>query len=194
MRFIRGGDRVGFVKKPGRPWAASVPRRRVRPRADASVIVDELLPVRLVGTAGEGSVESGVARSVSLILHGVLRLEADQVILEWSGMRRVAEAGLGVARSVAEPVPVSRAVLPVASLGRVALRRHWWWRWRLVLGSADLAALQSVPTAQSGQIVLEVARADRHTAADLVSRIELAAADHALAAAERLQALPGASD
>lgn len=158
------------------------------------MIVDQSLPVRLVGKVGESSVESGLARSVSLTLHGVLRLEGDQVILEWSGRRRVAEAGRGVARSVAEPVPVSRVVFPVASLGRVALRRHWWWWQRLVLRSADLAALQSVPTARSGQIVLEVARVDRHAAADLASRIELAVADHALAVAEQPRALPRGSD
>jgi hypothetical protein len=157
------------------------------------VIVDESLPVRLVGKVGESSVRSGLARSVSLSLHGIVRLEGDQVILEWSGTRRVAEAGRGLARSAEEPVPVSRVVLPVASLGRVALRRHWWRR-RLVLRSADLAAVQSVPTARSGEIVLDVSRADRHVAADLVSRIELAVADHALAAAERLRALPGARE
>jgi len=151
--------------------------------------MDDLLPVRLVGGVSESSVEKGFARAVAVSLHGVMRLEGDHLVIEWSGTRHVSEAGRGTARSAVEQLPVSRATIPVASLGRVTLRRHWWRR-RLEIASADLSALQAIPTARAGRVVLEITRADRHLAADLVSQIELAAADHALAAAEQLRALP----
>jgi hypothetical protein len=113
----------------------------------------------------------------------------DLVVLEWSGTRIFSEAGRGNVRSVSEPVGVSRAVFSVASLASVAVRRRWW-RTRIELVSSDLTALATVPTATGGRLTLAIARSDRHAAVDLVSRIELAAADHALAAAERLRALP----
>ena len=149
----------------------------------------DAVPVRLVGGAAESSVHKGVARSVSTDLQGLLRLVDDLIVLEWSGTRRTSEAGGGNARSVTEPLPIGRAVLPVAALSQIGLRRRWW-RTRIEISSNDLAPIAAVPTAVGGRIVLAVARADRHAAADLVSRIELAAADHALAAAERLRALP----
>ncbi len=151
---------------------------------------EDSIPVRLLSGAAESSVTQGVARSVSMRLHGVLRLAGDKLVLEWSGTRHLSEAGRGSARSVTEPVPVSRVVLPVASLGRIALRQRWW-RPRIELVSNDLAAVAGVPSARGGRIELAIARSDRHSAADLISRIELAAADHALAAAERLHQLPG---
>jgi hypothetical protein len=151
----------------------------------------DAVPVRF-GGASESSVTQGVARSVSTVLHGVLRLADDLVVLEWSGTRTFSEAGRGNVRSVTEPVAVGRAVFSVASLTRVAVRRRWW-RTRIELVSSDLTALATVPTATGGRLTLAVARSDRHAAADLVSRIELAAADHAIAAAERRRALPEAA-
>src|SRR5215469_4113311 len=124
---------------------------------------EDAVSVRLVGGKAESSVHQGVARSVSTDLHGVLRLVDDLVVLEWSGTRRISEAGRGNARSVTEPLPIGRAVVPVASLSQVGLRRRWW-RTRIEILSSDLAAIAAVPTASGGRLVLAVSRADRDAA------------------------------
>lgn len=150
--------------------------------------MDVILPFRLEAD-DDSEVSPWYFRAVSYELHGLARLEEGRLVLQWSGTSEVTEIKGTATRVREEPLPVRRVVLPVTQIASVALEGGWW-RPRVVLRVADLGVLSDIPGAARGALALRIARSDRALARDLITGIEILAADAALAAAESPPPLP----
>jgi hypothetical protein len=144
--------------------------------------VTAVLPFRL-RPASETQVEPWHTKTVSYRIHGLVRIEAGALVLEWSGAAEVVETKGTGTRVKEETLPVRTINVPVTRVARLALEGRWW-RWRVVLRATDLAALAEVPGARHGALTLWIARRDRALATELITTLEIQQADAALAAAE----------
>jgi hypothetical protein len=115
-------------------------------------------------------------------LRGLLHLTAAGLVIEWSGTKEVVEVRGPEVRTRVESVPATRHEVPYSRLADVTVRG--WWRAWLDIRTADLAALEGVPTADAGRVSLRLRRADRRAAQDFVVNIRDGMADAALRAAE----------
>lgn len=147
-----------------------------------------VLPFRLKAP-DESHIARWHTRTVSFDIHGLARLDAGGLVLEWSGSAEVFEMKGTAARTYEESVPVRSVTLPVMRVASVALEGGWW-RPRVVLRSTDLAALAGVPGTRDGALTLFIARGDRALARELMAHLEIQQADAALAAAEAPPPLP----
>jgi hypothetical protein len=132
------------------------------------------------------------ARDTSHRVEGLLQLAGASLSIEWSQTTEVTEVGWNV-ETTRETWPSELVRLPLAHLADIELRDRWW-RTRLELRARRIDSLASIPGAVGGRLVLQVARRDRDTAADLVANIRLALAEMALEAAEDSQLLPPIND
>ena len=145
----------------------------------------------------EDVIASGSFISTSETVHGLLRLEGEQLVVQWRIARSTDHVGSEI-RTDREVTPVREVVIPLAALGGGRVRASWW-PWsagRIVLTAADLRAFEAV-AGETGlrldhpaELVFRVRRADLDLAHEFVGEVEMALADRALQAAQEPGQLP----
>jgi hypothetical protein len=137
--------------------------------------------------------------STTETVHGLVRIDGERLVVQWRVARSTDRVGSEI-RTDREVEPVREAVVPLAALAGAAVR--WRWRWppgpHLVLTAADLRAFEQVAgdaglrLDHPAELWLPLRRADRAAAAEFAGDVALAAAEHALHAAEERDRLaPG---
>jgi hypothetical protein len=131
--------------------------------------------------------------STSEKIHGVLRLEAEALVVQWSTARETQRVGL-VIETERTLAPVREVRLPLAALGGASLARPLW-RWPplgtvLRLRAADLHAFAAL-AGEAGlvlehpaELTLGIQRRDRTLAREFAAELEMALAEQALGALE----------
>jgi len=127
-------------------------------------------------------------------VHGLLRLDAACVLVQWRTSRAIDRVGSEI-RSDSEVESVRELSLPLSALAGAEVRwsRLPWRGGRLVLTGADLRAFEDLAGKEGlqlkhpAQFEIRVARASRFAALEFVSELELALADRALRVAENAQ-------
>ena len=145
------------------------------------------LPFR-IRIPGDSRFVGMTATDTSHRVEGLLRLVGSCLTIEWSQTTEVTEVGWNV-ETKRETRPPELLRLPLARLAEIELHDRWW-RPRIELRTTAITALESIPGAAGGRLVLHVARRDRAVAAELVANARLALAELALEAAENPQLLP----
>ena len=140
-------------------------------------------------------VHASEVTSTTEAIHGVLRLEVDALVVQWSTARESLRVGRVIETTRALD-PVREVRIPFAGLAGAALR----WQWRrwppgptFVLLASDLHAFAGLAGGAGlvlehpAELTLGIRRQDRATARDFASELELQLADLALGAAEGRQ-------
>lgn len=145
----------------------------------------------------EDVIAGGSFISTSETVHGLLRLEGEQLVVQWRIARNTDHVGSEI-RTDREVTPVREVVIPLAALGGGRVRASWW-PWsagRIVLTAADLRAFEAV-AGETGlrldhpaELVFRVRRADLDLAREFVGEVDMALADRALQAAQEPGQLP----
>lgn len=117
------------------------------------------------------------AYDASITVHGVLRTEADGLVLEYSatenywGIKPTVESGI---RTVS---------IPWTEIQSITYRPGFMgWGGSLVLRTRSLRALDGIPTSRGSEVRLSISRAERLDARDLAATVEMVLADRRLAA------------
>lgn len=131
-----------------------------------------ILPFRLKVT-GSDVFKDFAAVSTSYRFHGMLRLDGDELTIEWSGSAQVQEVGTIEVRDEKIALPDEELTVHVSSLYR-ARTAGGWWRPRLILEARELNALAIVPSEEHGQVAFWYARADAREAQVLVTELTTA--------------------
>lgn len=121
-------------------------------------------------------------------VHGLLRLEADELLIQWRVARETSHMGVEM-RSDTELEPVREVAIPLRGVAGAVVRRRWW-EWfkapRLVLTAADLRAFEGVTGEQGlrlshpAELVLPLRRSDRLAAEEFSAELALAVAELAV--------------
>jgi len=145
----------------------------------------------------EDVIAGGSFISTHETVHGLLRLEGEQLVVQWRTARNTDHVGSEI-RTDREVTPVREVVIPLAALGGSRVRDSWW-PWsagRIVLTAADLRAFEAV-AGETGlrlehpaELVFRVRRADLDLAREFVGEVDMALADRALQAAQESGQLP----
>lgn len=124
-------------------------------------------------------------------VHGLLRLDGDELHIQWRVARKTERVGWQI-RTDTEVEPVREVTVPLSAVGGATVRRRW--RWPpviyLVLTAADLRAFEEVAGAAGlsldhpAELALRLRGADLELGHEFVGELELALAERALAAAE----------
>ena len=131
-------------------------------------------------------------------VHGLLRLEGDELTLQWRLARKTAYLGSESQHTDEEFEAVREANIPLSAMAGAIVRRPWWRFWsgpRIVLMASDLQALEAVTgedglrLAHPAQLVLTVRRADALVAAEFAAELEIAVAEGALARSDEKRRL-----
>lgn len=140
----------------------------------------------------------GSITSTTETVHGLLRLEGDQLVIQWRLGRHTEEYGVGYTTDE-KLEAVREEVVPLSAVSGAYVRRSWWDFWRgprLVLNAADLRAFDGIVGAEGlrlshpAEMVVGLRRADLMLAEEFTAELTLALAE--LVAGER-EALPEAS-
>lgn len=125
---------------------------------------------------------SGDYESTTETAHGLVRLEAERLVLQWRVAVRT-ESVDGAGYETREEIePVQEMVIPLASVaGAVVPRRRWWQLTgpRLVLTATDLLAFEKIAGQQGlrlkhpAKLVLRVKRTDRLIAEEFAADLAL---------------------
>lgn len=137
--------------------------------------------------------------STSETIHGLLRLEAGELLIQWRVARETNHMGEEI-RSDTELEPVREAAIPLGGVAGAVVRRRWW-EWlrapRLVLTAADLRAFEGVTgnrglrMSHPAELVLPLRRSDRLAAEEFSAELALAVAELAVRDAGRLNEIEG---
>jgi hypothetical protein len=123
-------------------------------------------------------------------VHGLLRLEDDELTVQWRAARKINYLGSEAHNTNEELDSVQEATIPLSAMASAVVKRPWWRFWsgpRIVLMASDLQALEAVTgedglrLAHPAQLVLGVRRGDRLVASEFAAELELAVAENALA-------------
>jgi hypothetical protein len=106
--------------------------------------------------------------TTSYRFRGFLRLEADQLLLEWSGSAEVEEVSLGGIRTERVALPTESLTVPLSEIRALRLAGGWI-RPRIEITANDLDLLRYVPGEDGGRLRLWLARRDRGAARRLVA-------------------------
>lgn len=144
-------------------------------------------------TVAIGEVTSTIAES-----HGVARLDADVLRVQWSTARQTHRVGR-VIQTDRTIDPVREVSIPLEGLAGAEVR--WHWRWppgvSLVLRAADLRAFETLAgdaglvLEHPAELTLGVRWQDRALAREFAAEVEMQLADQALSAAEARGPLGG---
>ena len=126
-------------------------------------------------------------------VHGILRIEEDVLVVQWSTARQTERVGITAIRTERDLDPAREVRLPLVGLGGATYRWRWWLfqpRATLVIRAADLKAFR-ILAGDSGLLLehpaelrLGVRWGDRALAKEFAAELELQLADRALEAAE----------
>ncbi len=121
-------------------------------------------------------------------VHGLLRLDADKLVIQWRLTRKTQTLGSEI-RTEEEMEPVREIVLPLRAIAGARVRRPWWLfgiGLRLVLTAADLQAFDELAgegglkLAHPAEVVLRVRRRDALAAEEFTAELALALAELSL--------------
>ena len=124
----------------------------------------------------------GDYESTTETAHGLVRLEADRLVMQWRVAVRTEAMGGSKYETREEIEPVKEVVIPLASVaGAVVPRRRWWQLTgpRLVLTATDLVAFEEIAGQQGlrlkhpAKLVLRIKRADRLIAEEFAAEVAL---------------------
>ena len=159
------------------------------------------LPFTLRRSTDEFTASSMTTTTESV--HGLLRLEGEEVTVQWRLDRKTAYLG-GTKHYTDEEIEKVREVtIPISALAGATVRRPWWRFWsgpRIVLVASDLQVLEAIAgeeglgLAHPAKLVLSVRRADALLAAEFAADLELAIAESALARADEARRLRAGPD
>lgn len=141
----------------------------------------EPLPFRL-SVPGSDTIDLDEIESISYRVEGLLHCIGDTLTFEWAGSRTRELVSLGQVKEEEEAIPLAMRDVPVSWIARASLKG--WLRLRLELRARRLDAFDGIPGARHGTLTLRLKRRDRDLAREIVSALEMARADAALAAAE----------
>jgi hypothetical protein len=141
--------------------------------------------------------ENGVVRGFSVmatreVSHGLLRLEGDRLVAQWSTARETSRAGWEI-RVDHEQGPVRELELPLSRMAGARVRWRllpWPPRWQIVLRAADLRAFEGLarelqlPLSHPAELVLDLRAADRAVAREFAADLSLTLAEEAVRLAE----------
>ena len=148
------------------------------------------------------SVSGASVTSTKEIVHGLLRLQADRLTVQWRLARHTEHVGAMSLRTDEELEAVRELVVPLSGVAGAELRRRWWLPWNaplLVLRAADLRAFEEVAgkgglrLAHPAELILGLRRADTLVAEEFTAELALALAERAVAEVEGAPSLSGAS-
>lgn len=124
--------------------------------------------------------------STTETVHGLLRLQGDDLVIQWRVQRSTDRYGTEV-RSDMEVEAVREVAVPLIRIANASLRRAWWERQpRLVLTAADLTAFEELAgsgglsLAHPAELILNIRREDRLRAREFAADVELASGDLAM--------------
>ncbi len=98
--------------------------------------------------------------STSYRFGGLLRLEADALLLEWTGSAAVEEVGFTGVRTEQIALPSESLTVPLSEIRSLRLAGGWI-RPHLEITANDLDLLRYVPSEDGGRVRLWLARRDR---------------------------------
>ncbi len=140
---------------------------------------------------------SGGMTTTRETIHGLLRLEDDELTIQWRVGRKTEHLGAEI-RTDQEVEPVRKIVVPLRGVAGAVVRRRWW-DWligpRLILTAADLSAFEGLAGRgglsldHPAELVLRLRRSDRLAAEEFGAELALAIAGHHVSAAEEQPAL-----
>lgn len=126
----------------------------------------------------------GGYESTTETAHGLVRLEADQIVIQWR--LAVQTEKMGDTWETSETIePVKEIVIPLAKVAGAAVPPRRWWHLvapRLVIAASDLLAFEKIAGEQGlklkhpAKLVLRVKRADRLIAEEFAAELSLAVA------------------
>lgn len=106
--------------------------------------------------------------TTSYRFRGLLRLEADALLLEWAGSAELEEVSLAGVRTERIALPSESLTVPLADIRTLRLAGGWI-RPYLEITANDLDLLRYVPGEDGGRLRLWLARRDRGAARRLVA-------------------------
>jgi hypothetical protein len=140
----------------------------------------------------EDVIANGEITSMAETIHGLVRLEGEELVLQWRASRETDRVGREI-RTDREVDPVKEVSIPLRAVAAAKVRASWWpWSGaRLILIAADLRAFEDV-VGNSGlrlghpaELVLRLRLRDRIAAQEFVGEMEMALAERALRVAEK---------
>ena len=124
--------------------------------------------------------------SITETAHGLVRLEADRLVIQWRVAVRTESLGSSWNRPLYETreeiEPVQEMVIPLASVAGAVVPQRRWWQFtgpRLVLAATDLLAFEKIAGQQGlklkhpAKLVLRIKRADRLIADEFAAELAL---------------------
>lgn len=139
-------------------------------------------------TRSEDVIDASGIRSTAETIDGLLRMEADRLVVQWRLLRETDRVGAEI-RSDREVEPVQQVVLPLSVIAGASLRTSWW-RFgrgaRVVLlandlrGFEPLSGMQALRLDHPAELSLRVRAKHVAAAREFVSVVELALAEQAL--------------
>jgi len=139
---------------------------------------------------GDDVLTGGSITTTRETVHGLLRLEGDQLTIQWRVGRKTEHLGTEI-RTNQEVEPVQELVVSIRRVAGALVRRRWWeFTPRLVLTAADLAAFEDLAGKDGlsldhpAELVLRLRRSDRLAAEEFSAELALAIAEIHLTAGE----------
>lgn len=137
-------------------------------------------------SAGEYKWSAGEYKSTRETVHGLVRLEADRLVIQWRvAVQTESSIGSESYETREDIEPVREIVIPLATVAGAFVPERRWWDWtgpKLVITASDLLAFEKV-AGQEGlklehpsKLALKVARADRLIAEEFAAEVVLAVA------------------
>ena len=135
--------------------------------------------------------------STTETVHGLLRIDGDNLVIQWRLARQVDLFGQEM-RSDQEVEAVREIAVPLAGVAGAVVRRRWWRPWaapRLVLTATDLRTFEQVAgegglgLSHPAELVLRLRRGDHLPAEEFAAELALAVAELAMAKAADRRAL-----
>lgn len=132
--------------------------------------------------------DRGGITSTTETIHGLLRLDGEQLIIQWRVHRETDRIGEEI-RNEQQVEAVRQAVIPLATLAGAAVQRPWWaigGAWRLVLTAGNLQAFEPIAgpsglqLTHPAQLVLQLRRQDREAGREFAADLELAVSEQAM--------------
>jgi hypothetical protein len=124
--------------------------------------------------------------STTETVHGLLRLEGEEVIIQWRLDRKTERYSATSIKTDEDMEPVREVVIPLDAVAGAFVRKRWWEFWKgpwLVLTAADLHAFDRVAgdgglrLAHPAEMVVGLRRADRMLAEEFTAELTLAVAE-----------------
>lgn len=143
-------------------------RRRSRD-VPAVAYAPEPVPFR-VSMPGSDTLGLEGARSVSVRVEGLLRVEGASLRVEWRIVRHVEQVSLTSIDVNDESTPIESIDIPIDEIADARLTGGWWAP-RLRMRARKLDAFDGVPGAGPGTIMLRIARRDRRLATTLADAL-----------------------